>query len=232
MNLIVLILVGIGLFLIGKLLEILLRKFTYLSRKWKKAKQFVFIVQFVLLVGYLFWACQFTMGQKPFYPYLNFTLILILAIFISLYLIKDFIAGVIFRLQNDLKLNQIIQTSEVSGKIIRFGHTFLKVETLGGDIASIPYSRIANSIVTEVSKAESSEHSKIHLKARKKYSREETSRNIKVFILNSPWSSFKKPPVISFKEETEKEFVFEITVHSILKKHSNYLEAGLREKFE
>ncbi|MBX2844135.1 MAG: mechanosensitive ion channel [Flammeovirgaceae bacterium] len=232
MNLIILILVGIGLFLVSKLLEILLRKFSYITRKWKSTKHFVYITQFILLVGYLFWVFNYTMGSKSFYPYLNFTLILILAFFISWFLIKDYIAGFIFRLQNDLKLDQVIQTDEISGKIIRFGNTFLKVETIAGDIAMIPYSRISNRIITKVSKSESADHLKIMLKTKKQLSKEEISREIRIFILNSPWSSFKKPPGISFKEETPKNYLFEITVHSILKKHTNYLEEGLREKFE
>ena len=74
-----------------------------------------------------------------------------MVVFLAWFVVKDFIAGIVFKVQNDLQANNNIQFGKITG-IIKSQHlTHMKVETTTGQVIKIPYSRLNQDIISEIS---------------------------------------------------------------------------------
>ncbi len=63
------------------------------------------------------------------------------------FLLRDVVAGIIFKLQHTLKLNQSIRVVDTSGRLLRLGITALVLENASGEQIKIPYTKLINETV-------------------------------------------------------------------------------------
>jgi len=104
---------------------------------------FIWLIYFIR-VGYIF--------IKP-YPLVGIGVVLILLLGFWRF-IKDFIAGLVFRVQDNYRTNQRIQLKNNAGVIVELLNTHVKLEADDGELIFVPYSEFANQIVHKPSTQE------------------------------------------------------------------------------
>ena len=221
------ILVALCVLLLLKATRIGLKRVAKLYRDWNFRAGYYSVFQMLAWLVYIFWVMDYLFGEKFYYRYLVIALIFIVAGFIAWDLISDIIAGIIFRMKHDLEEGSRIRTGKFSGSVRSQHLTYMEVRTDEGMIYRVPYSRINQEVISEMTHAEGLEEHTIRLWIDHSIGKQEAESLIRLKVLNSPWSNLKEEPSIRLVEETDKGYVYDILLFSMNPRHKNYIEMAL-----
>lgn len=177
---------------------------------------------------YVMWAvgAVFTEGW-----YSNAALLMILAVglaLVSWFAARDWIAGIILRVQDAYEIGQKVRIGDVEGTIGRVGYLALEIELTGGERTKIPYSRISGQVRSQIRTGVMSNDHRFEIEIDDGISLGEAKRTLRKAILNSPWAAFDREPQISLLAETPT-YRFAVVVHTTGVGTGQAMEHHLRE---
>lgn len=111
------------------------------------AKRFFPIITSFIWLGYFIYVGYVIL--EP-YPLIGIAVVLILLLGFWRF-IKDFIAGLVFRIQDNYRINQRVQLKNNSGVIVELLTTHVELETDSGERIFIPFSEFFNQIIRKPS---------------------------------------------------------------------------------
>ncbi len=149
---------------------------------------FIWLIYFTR-VGYIF--------IKP-YPLVGIGVVLILLLGFWRF-IKDFIAGLVFRVQDNYRTNQRVQLKNNEGVIVELLNTHVKLEADDGELIFVPYSEFANQIVYKPSTQERLKQFSFRLAV----DTDVDIDNINRIALSCPWIISDRMPRIAHNEDDE-----------------------------
>ncbi len=183
-----------------------------------------------LWLAYIILAADFLFHGKFYYNFLVYALIIVITGFLAWFLLKDIIAGVIFRGKHNLKYFSYLRAGDYSGQLQSHHFTFMKIITGDGQIIRIPYSKVIHEVITELTyPGEFEEHVLnilVDLSVGKSIDAESLIRTV---ILNSPWSNLNEEPSIKFLKESGNGYYYETTLFSINQMQMKNIEVSLKE---
>ncbi|MBE0638511.1 MAG: mechanosensitive ion channel [Bacteroidales bacterium] len=189
------------------------------------------LVELVVWIVFIIWAVQYLFYSNQSYAVALFALLFLLTVYSGWIGLKDVIAGAFLKAGHRLTLNEIIRVGEIGGKIIRFGHTSLVLETDSGETVFLPYSFLYGKVIIKSHPAESIHRHTFQIEIAKSESTRDVTERIRSFILTLPWISLKKDPHIRPLSETSTGQPIEITLFSIDKEHFQDMERLIKLKF-
>jgi len=229
MKIIIAFIIAALIYLVLKVIKLVLKKLINQNSALYFMNNIMLAVVSILWLGYAFWTLSFLFQEKIYYQYLVFTLILIIVALLTWYLIRDIVAGIIFRVKHNLRTGSYFRIGEFSGQIKNQHLTHLIILMEDGQPIRIPYSKIIDKSINELINSGVPEEQILHLQADSSLGRTNAESLIRSVVLNTAWSNPKDEPVIRFLKETEKGLYFEITHLSRNLKQMKFIEMGLDE---
>lgn len=201
--------------------------------RWKRmADRYLPLIEFLVWLVFLFWVVSSSFETNILLAIAVMVLLLYISYWVSQYVLKGFIAGVVFRFTGSLRLNETVTINGQSGRITQFKGQTLEIETEKGEILFVPYSEVMTAVQAKNDNSETIRNHSFQVRARKEKSIEQLKQDIRASILQLPWASVKRAPNIAPLDEEEKAFVFKITVYSVEKEYFHRIEKYVKEKFE
>jgi len=225
---VILVLVSFGL----KYTLLIIKRISENSSLGKRIHGFEPLLTFFVWVIVAFWGSYFLFNEKPYYNFIVFALISLVFVSVSWFFVRDFMAGVAFKVQNKYAPGDIIQFGNISGKINELLLTHVSIYTREGKSIKIPYSKLSSEIISQKSVSGSFDLNQYELKIPKKYDITETQDIIKNLLFNSPWRISTKSPSVQLKSETSEWYQFEIQVETRNEQHFNQVVAHIKKRFE
>lgn len=189
------------------------------------------LIELAIWIVYIIWAVQYLHYSNRWYAYGLFAMLFLLTVYSGWIGLKDVIAGAFLKAGHRLTINEIIRIGDIQGKIIRFGHTSLVLETDSGETIYLPYSFLFGKVIIKSHPAESIHRHTFQLEIAKTESIQETIDSMRIFILNLPWISLKRDPQIRPLSELTTGQPIEITIFSIEKEHFPEIEKLVKTRF-
>jgi small-conductance mechanosensitive channel len=224
MKVLIVLLVLVLVYLSLKGLGIGLKRLSGLRRGWNIRNGYVTSIAFFVWVLFVFWSLGYLFREKFFYPYLIISLIIILVIFLSWYLLNDVLAGVVFRIKHNLKEGAVLNAGKFSGQVKSIHLTHVSMRKEDGNIIRVPYARIIQEVVSEELTALPGKEQLIRIQVTPALTKPEAAALIRATILNNPWSPLNEEPYVRFVNEAEEGNVFEVAVSSFRMKQIQFIE--------
>lgn len=189
----------------------------FLKRMKKRNRLLSYIRRFLPLFELIAWSCYliWTTNQvfkfSDYLVYLNFILAILLALFVSWYLIRDFVAGVQLKTRFNPAKGQIFHTQNIKGEIKKVGMLSLRIKSKEGGDLIIPYTRLQQESIRLNFLEESDADSKFMISVNTDLNEEQAAKKIEELIINSAWSSYKSKPIIELIDQDNLTKSFEIT---------------------
>jgi small-conductance mechanosensitive channel len=155
------------------------------------------------------------------------TLLTVSVFWLSWFAAKDFIAGLILRLQDHYEIGQRIHLDNIEGSILRVGFLGMDIERTNGRVTRIPYGKLTGTIHSR-RPPETSSRYQFRVQLPKEASLEETVSRIRESALISPWSSPDREPQIRRISETDSAYIFEVGVSAIAPDYFEAIERDIR----
>ncbi len=230
MKFIIAFLVATMFFLVLKLIRIGMKRLLNRYPGLNSIGNLLLAIELFLWLIYIFWATDFLFRDKFYYPYLVYSLMLIITGFVAWYLLRDIFAGIVFRVKHNLKRGSFIGAGDLSGQIKSQNLTYLKIVTGEGQLLRVPYSRIVHEVIIELTYPGALAEHMLHLQVDSSIGKTTAAEAlIRTAILNTPWSNLKEEPTIKFLNENETGYFFEVTLLSINVKQIKFIEMALEE---
>ena len=227
MKVLVVITLIVGTFILIRITEMLLRFFIGKRQKLKFIIRYFPIVELITTLSITFWAIDYLFSAKSYYQTIILSLIISIIALVSWFVARD----LIFRIQNNIRSGSSLQLGNIEGKMLRMGAAHIVIETNEGKIVKIPYSKVANEIVSEQPEEGVREDSELTLKIIRNKNWKEVEAELKNVLLHSPWRLINTDPRIELLSEEEEYFKIQIFIKTRGKKHTEQLRTYLLTRF-
>ncbi len=206
------------LFIAGALLLFMafrvLRYVSYRIALVRKLYPILVSVELGLWIAFLFYLVTHFLGDKGYYNELVLLLVVIAAILLVWFYLKDVVAGFLFRIKHNPVTGQIIKSPEATGVIKMMTPSQMMVEEEGRNIVRVPYARVlGKSLSIEHKDIYSASEVKVHLGVESTVDFTNLENKIRIALLQSPWCVANKP--IRIKPLTAPTAGVEITLHLV-----------------
>jgi hypothetical protein len=194
--------------------------------------RFMPLIELVTWVIFVIWVIHLFFVKNPYLPVVYLIAILILTTFLSLLLLRDYFAGILIKIRFKIREGQHFETEAISGIVQKANRLYMEIRTDNGYEYKVPYSKIDQGSIRSNLRQTGENETSLSFAITKNIPWEEIQQIILEVVLNSPWSSYKKVPVIKKTEEKNDVIQLEIMYKANGEtKHKQFLKDSLKAKF-
>lgn len=226
------ILAGIALFFFFRFIKFIVPLVLKRKNNRKSFLKYLPVIELFLWLMFFIWWMQFFVVKNQFFAIGMSILLIITALWISWFLLRDYISGVILRISGNISLRQTIIFEDYKGMIIKLKNRTLELETEDSKHIIVPYSIILNKVITRAEQEEKVAGHSFNIITNKDKKLADKINEIRTSIIYLPWSSIKREPNIKPIGEQPDSFNFTVTVYSLEKEYFYRIENYVKEKFE
>lgn len=232
MKIIIALVVVFSAYFILNIVRVILKKLLENNLFIRKTNQLSHILEPTIWAVVGFGLTKYLFQGETFYNLIITISVVIISVLIGWFFIKDFIAGIIFKIQNTYTKGDYLQIGDLSGQLESMLLTHISVLTKDGRILKVPYSKVSNEIILERTKKKTYEDFTFTLSTNKKENIKNTENAIHNLLLASPWLVNNSQLSVTFVEEIENNYKFEIQVQVRNSNHLENLKEGLSKRFD
>ncbi len=181
----------------------------------KRLQQFLPLLEGVIWFGFLVLAIRLIFQNQTISVFTVIAVGLVILAWFSWFAIRDLVAGLLLKFQGAFNLESRVRVKDVEGRVKRMGYLSLELESYQGEIINIPYGSIFGDIRSKPNQEELIKSHRFEVKLPKKLPVSETVEQVRITLLNAPWSSVVKKPHIKVLNEDGDLYRFEIIVYSL-----------------
>src|SRR5690606_24556240 len=224
---VIVLLIGLALFVGFKVVRLVLARSE--SRRLRNAVLYLVPLEILIWTVYFFRSLEYLFGTRSYYDYLLTALVLIgLGLLIWLYL-KEVVAGAFFRLQHKPKTGRFLQTSDLEGVIKRITATPIYLDTPGGKVVRLPFSKRVGNVFSLSAHKEHAQDLKFSIRVEKQWSRDETINRIRQAALLSPYCSYKEPVEVAVEDESPSSYACHVAARPVSQRFGSRIERDVTE---
>jgi small-conductance mechanosensitive channel len=188
-------------------------------------------IEAIVWVAYAFWAIERIFVDSLYSSVATLSLLAVLGVLLAWFVIKDWVAGVVLRVQDVYESDQFLELGERRGRVTRLGHLTIEIEHENGDRVKIPYSRISGQIHSIHHPDALSNYYRFRIVVPRPVSVADASLALRTAILNTPWSSSNRPIRINLLDTTQETHTFEAVVYATRQSFAQSIEDAVRQEF-
>lgn len=206
------------------------------KNRWLKNSLVTIIPLVELIVWTLFflWALPLLLGSYNHYNIVASLFIIMGIALFGWYFLRDFIAGVVLRIENGFVVGELIESSTESGKIKSIGYRSLEIVERDGEVVKIPYSKLANVPLIKLQDNSKWLSTRVELQFESSLDPFVIKRLLKERLLQMPWVLSQKGieiELLSHKESHKASILFYTITKDLVAKSQESLEQFVTSQF-
>ena len=236
MKVLIIILGALVIFFTFRVLHWLLTPLLRRQLFWLRISYLLMGVELLAWTGWLFWVIRQLVLNPAVYAYFTVGIAFLLMGLLTWFLLRDVVAGIIFKLQHNLKLNQSVRVGRPdapinrSGRLLRLGITSIVLES-AGERVKIPYTQLINEAVARSEVSDVVEPFDFILRVPTTQSKNQWIDALRQQVLMLPWASAKRVPLVQWQSEEAQSYTFSLRVYSLNTRHALLIESHLRHVY-
>ena len=247
-------LVALAIVLSFRLLHWLLQPLARRQTFWLRVSYLLMGVELLAWTGWLFWLIRRLVRDPAIYSYFTIGVAFLLVGLLTWFLLRDVVAGIIFKLQHNLKPNQSLRVAgspvgiplssapptslaasdsgaTITGRLLRLGITTMVLESPTGERIKIPYTKLINESVARYEASDVIKPFDMLLQVPKSMSKDRWITALYQQILLLPWTATKRTPVVQWQSEDEQHHTFELRIYCLSDTQAHRIESHLRHVY-
>lgn len=190
----------------------LLKKY-FIERKLSpKYQQYYYLLEIIVWIMFIIWAFKTILEDSIYYTIIVVTIFLSIAVWVTWFIVRDFVAGLVFKFNDDYKKGQLLEVNNFKGFIERINYLNIDLISNEGEVIKIPYSKIQ----TNIHKKSVLDKNTIRHNFQLQFPLSVSFDNIKEEIINeillTPGIDLSKEPIVKLDERKEKYQIIGATV--------------------
>ncbi len=195
-------------------------------------RKYFTMVEMAVWVLLLLTAAIFFLKHHIVFSAVLFLLLLLLLYWWARFALRDYLAGLVFKIENRFSSGEMIEVDGYKGKIKRFYARNLVLETENGKMILIPYSTLMGVISSPQNISETVLNDSFELTISTERHFNEIQELLKNYILSLPWAVIKYEPRIKLVQEIDKHHIIKITLFSFDESYFQLMRKKITEFVE
>lgn len=207
---------------------LLFRFFSFLNRIIPFSNEFKYysgiilpVVELATWLGFVIWSMRIIYEQQAYTTLIIFGILVLLIIVPAWFLVRDFLFGMLLKIQRKIEPGNRIEIGDIKGVILKIDYFTFDVKTEEGDIDTIPYNKIRTKVISKISENKNLEKQLITFRFPTTQDINKIIPELKTTLINAPWVVTSQEPIIrSVLEESGKNRV-DVFVYMMKKEHAD-----------
>lgn len=222
---------AIGLFAFYRILSFL-NSNAPLSKSTKNYLSILFVlVELASWLGFVLWGMRKIYEAEAYITLIGFGVLLLVFIIPGWYVIGDFLAGIVLRVQRKLELNSRFEVDNIAGEIVKLGYLNFDIKSKSGSIDTIPYSKIKSKVISRSGENTNLERELLHFSISTNEKSSTVTKHLIVALLNSPWVAASQEPVIKNINKITGGYEIDVYVYVLKKKYTERITESITNYF-
>jgi len=216
----------------GILLSLLMRVvhrviFSKISKS--RNRQWYQVGELAIWMLYGAWGLRIVLGDSLYYELTILLILLVIFIWISWFVVRDFIAGLVLKLNNSFQHGQYFKLGEIEGTIIFADHLQLNLQQENGVVVKIPYNKISGAIYARGDHEDQSMKYRFEVEADINAAEEDLRNRIRSAIFQTTGTRTNTEPRIILKGIENKKQRYEVQVAVLDPVYNKLIEENVKE---
>ncbi len=203
-----------GIFIILYLFRIIIPLISHRIFNINRVRKYFTIVEGIIWFVYLLTSAVFFLKHNIVFSALLFIFLSLLFYWYSRFAFRDFVAGLVFKSENQFLISDVIEVGEIRGEIKKFHYRNIEIETEKGKLILIPYSALLGITGSPRNISDTVLNYSFEITIPGKQPFYKITENLKKYIYSLPWATLKNEPKIQLVKEIDNNFLVKITIFS------------------
>lgn len=224
--------IGLAVFALFRFLYLLNRILPF-SGAWKHYWGYLLpVVELASWLGFLVWCFRFIYDEQDYTPIIILGVLALLIILPLSFLLRDFLFGVILKLQRKMEIDQYVDIEGMAGKVVKAGYFSFDLKTKNGNVDTIPYNKIRSKVISKSGENIHLEKHKISFKIHSTENTQQIVSQLKTHLINSPWVAASQAPIMGEIYQSEGQLQIDVFVYTLQAAYLNKIRDYISRNIE
>ncbi|GAB1403397.1 hypothetical protein MASR1M74_05750 [Lentimicrobium sp.] len=189
------------------------------------------VVELFVWMAWLIWSVSKLYNLYKISALLTIGIFIIVLVIPMWYLLRDFLYGIVLKLQRRVDKGTAIETGSHRGVVVRTGYLNFTLKTPDGNMADVPYGQVMLKVIQRQDTNVNLQLRKLSLELPAKCNDEEFREKLLLVLKNAPWVAASNSPSIKSLVKHDDIFRVEVGIHVLTRSHlckiSDYVYAEM-----
>jgi len=185
------------------------------------------VIELLTWIAYAIWIAKVIYDANHNFALISIGIFFVLTAFPLFILIRDFVIGVLLKLQNKIVEGADIDIEDIKGVVKEAGYLRFDIEDRHGNITSIPYHYIYAKRISRSGNNHHLEKVTIHFEFLENSKSKDLIERLKKEVLNTPWVALSEPPVIENTNVENGKIMVDVRVFLLDKTNAENVKASV-----
>lgn len=213
------IIVALGILILFRILAFLNKRLPF-SKEFKHYSGYLLpVLEFVVWLGFLAWCMRIIYEAGAFMTLIVIGVVVLLFIVPGWFLVRDFLYGMLLKIQRKIEVGNKIAVGELKGLVIQTDYFTFDIKREDGNIDTIPYNKIREKVISKNGANSQLEKQLLTFSISANSDVNKIIPQLKSTLINAPWVAASQEPIIHKVVEAAGKNVIEVFVYLIRKEH-------------
>lgn len=190
------------------------------------------LIEFLAWFAFGLWVFNRLLGNYSYYHVIIVSLALAMVLIVGWYFLRDFISGIILKIEIPFEKDQRIGVGDIDGVLLKVGYRSLEIETASGQRIKIPYSKLAISSIQLFNQNEYMHNHEVTFKVKSEKAMHELETDICNFLLLLPWVAPNSQPSVKVEQQIGGDNKITVSYNTVANKNEGLVNRHLKTEFE
>ncbi|HAH56643.1 MAG: mechanosensitive ion channel [Lentimicrobium sp.] len=177
------------------------------------------VAELLSWMAWLIWSVSRLYNEYKISALLTIGVITVILVIPMWYLLRDFLYGIVLKLQGRVDKGTAIETGNLKGVVLKVGYLNFTMKTRDGNIADIPYSKVMLKVLQRQDTNVNLQLRQLSLDLPVEIEPEELRKKLLLVLKNAPWIAASTLPVIKSVVKHGNFVRAEVGIHVLTKSH-------------
>ncbi len=189
------------------------------------------VFELLMWMAYLLWIVKAIYDSRNYFALISIGVVFALVAFPLFMLIRDYITGIILKLQNRIVEGSYIELEETKGIVKKAGHLRMDIEDNHGNICSITYHLVYGKRISKTSTNQYLEKVTLEFEFPETTKVNHLTSLLKRAVMNSSWVAVSQPPIIENTKTMNGKLLVEVGAYVLDKAYAENVKASVISYF-
>lgn len=201
------------------------------KRKSSKIRNWFYLSEAIIIISVLSIFISYSFSRNLILAIVLILLLLIIFYYLSIFFLKDYLAGLLIKTSGDYRINDHISVEKITGQITNFGKTQMEIKSSNGNTVYLPYGLLISKIKSLQAQTEKIYGYSFDFQMKKINHYHKDIELLQEYIRTLPWTHPSYRPEILLKEENQTEYKLQITIFAFDKKYYQKIKNAISQKY-
>ncbi len=226
------VLAGITVFLVFRMLSFVVKTFPFPIKVKHFSGYMLPLAELLSWLGFALWCLHLIYYAEAYSTLIVFGALIVLIIAPAWFLIRDFLYGLLLKMQGKIEIDSKIEIGDLKGITTKADYFTFELKTKEGNNITIPYNKVRSEVITKSAANIYLEKQFISFQISSRNDGNKLKTQLKKILINAPWVAASQEPLIESVNYDGTHYTIDAIVYVLKKEHVENIKDYVSKNFD